>query len=219
MSNSENLSEASSVDQDIKSSSISDSLSEESKDIPSESASDLSANKSKRGQVSKKGDDDSVMDPEFSSMKAVSIEDVKIENYVAQREGHELWNIQNVNKIIEKVAPLENDQDRQERLGANQLLLQQLMNGDGDDPESIENNADRARALTFQVRLETEIPLVALSISDENLRRDTLRSNQDVLEPINGSQNNGLDKSGSSYEEFVRNKTIVKGNSKRLIHF
>lgn len=123
--------------------------------------------------------------------------------------------------MIPTVAPLENDQERQARLNKNQLLLQKLMNSDGEDPRSIEQGANIARSISGKVRLDTETGLVVMNISQERLRNidevnqyDQNESNAHVSDNrLNKEdQKNDHDKSESSYEEFVRTKTMIKGS-------
>ena len=218
MSDSSSLSEASSA-----SDNSSDSSLEAVKISSSYNSSNKESNNSKKKQKSKKkkekiskrvgpkGEDkDEVEDPDEESKhkEAVDVNEIQVENVEA---------VQGKNENIDK-----DEKERLDRLSQNQALLKQLVNSNLDEnPESIEEDIEIARGLTNKANLESEGPLVAVNISDEE---DDDRDPENV---VSGEQNEKdrhstklikkltkiqkEQESESFHGDFVRMKTIVKG--------
>lgn len=106
------------------------------------------------------------------------------------------------------------DKERNERIRRNQQLLLRLMEGEGDgEPEILEDALEHQDEQRRQ--LQTEAPLMQEEVKVEESEDEELAEEEkDKVGSIDGTKRKILvdgKSEESSYQDFVRQKTIVKG--------
>jgi hypothetical protein len=142
-------------------------------------------------------------------------------------ESENVVSIEDVNVVQNSPEPLTaesklDQQQRKKRLDANQMILRQLMDKEEEGAKIFENEEELIRQASHlsqsqQLRLE-EIESGDRIQTDFKLVEESKRDVKEDKKVESIEKGSKQELSESSYEEFVRTKTEIKGKVKRLFY-